>query len=169
MVPVPRGGPLPPAAFSGDRPATTPTEAPSPWGSATGWWTAASAAVVIAAWPTAPGWRRPPAARALLTVGQLHAHTAATERPSIEFPHCVCRIPGIFKLHEGKARGVPGHPDAAQGSVVAEGPLQLRLVAIVPQVPHIDLAVERTVSVHGGRQFRFVYFASVTRGAASPE
>lgn len=92
---------------------------------------------------------------------KLHMHTEVMSQlqnvgrfffflPSIKLPHGICCISGVFKFHKSKARGVPCHPDTAQWAIVAKGPFQLCLVAIVSQVPNVHLAVERAISVHVG-------------------
>lgn len=68
--------------------------------------------------------------------------------PSIQLPHCVRGIAGVFKLHKGKTGRVPGHPNTTQGAVVPKGPLQFSFIPIVPQIPYVDLAVKRTISMH---------------------
>lgn len=145
MVPVTRQRPLP-STVSGERSAATAAEAPPAGGSAPGW---RAAPAIIVAWAAAPGWGRTPVTRALLAIGQLDPHTATAQIPAVQLSDSVCSIARVLKLYESKARGVPGHPHAAQGAVVAERPLQLGFITIIPQVPHVHLAVQRAVSMHG--------------------
>lgn len=60
---------------------------------------------------------------------------------SIHSFHSIFCISGILKLHKGKPRRVPGHPDASQWAVITECSLQLPLGSTVAQVTHIDFTV----------------------------
>lgn len=70
--------------------------------------------------------------------------------PAIQLSHSISSVPRVLKLHKGKAWGVPGHPDAAQGPVITKGSLQLRFIPIITKIPYIDLTVQRAVAMHDG-------------------
>lgn len=68
--------------------------------------------------------------------------------PSVQLPDGVCGIARVLELHESKAGRIPGHPHAPQGSVITERSLQLRFIAIVAQITHVHLTVQRTITMH---------------------
>lgn len=70
--------------------------------------------------------------------------------PAIQLSNSVSGIPRVLKLYKGKAWGVPGHPNAAQGTIIPEGSLQLRFVPIIAKIPNIDFTVQRAVAMHDG-------------------
>jgi len=118
VVPVPREGPLPPPV-SGERPASTATEAPPTWRSSPRWW--ATPPVVISVSRTSAPWRgSATGAAALLAIGQLYPYPATTQCPSIKLTHSISCISGIFKFYKGEAWGVPSHPDTAKRTIVTK-------------------------------------------------
>lgn len=70
--------------------------------------------------------------------------------PSVQLSHSVRGIPRVLKLHKGKARRIPGHPDAPQRPIITKGSFQLRFIPIIPEIPYIHLTVQWAVAMHDG-------------------
>ena len=43
----------------------------------------------------------------------------------VQAPYSVIRVPGVFHLHEGEARGLSRHPDVLHAAVLGESVLQV--------------------------------------------
>jgi len=72
--------------------------------------------------------------------GHLNADAGATAAGAIQAAGCVLRIATILELDEGEAGRIAGHPDVAQGSVFAEGVLNLVFGGRGAQVAHVHFA-----------------------------
>ncbi|KFO54704.1 hypothetical protein N302_08593, partial [Corvus brachyrhynchos] len=83
--------------------------------------------------------------------GYFHSDSGAADHPaaiaSVNAPNghvlavkstdSIFSIPGVFELHEGEPRRVPGDPHGSQRSIVAEGSLQLAFAGARAQIPHV--------------------------------
>ncbi|KAL2305760.1 hypothetical protein Nmel_003649, partial [Mimus melanotis] len=99
----------------------------------------------------APGRRTVVAGAARHPCGYFHSDPGAAYYParhsSLEIPgthvlpieakHSIFSIPGVFELHEGEPRRVPGDPHGSQRSIVAESSLQLSFAGACAQVSHV--------------------------------
>lgn len=79
-----------------------------------------------------------------------HANMGSTYCWSIQPSNCILRVSSFFKLHKGEARRVSGHPHLLQGTIIAEGTLQLLLWGLTWEVSHIHLTIKLIVSGHTG-------------------
>ncbi|KFO54701.1 hypothetical protein N302_08590, partial [Corvus brachyrhynchos] len=67
--------------------------------------------------------------------GYFHSDSGAAYYPARH--SSIFSIPGVFELHEGEPRRVPGDPHGSQRSIVAEGSLQLAFAGARAQIPHV--------------------------------
>ncbi|KAL2305763.1 hypothetical protein Nmel_003652, partial [Mimus melanotis] len=99
----------------------------------------------------APGRRTVVAGAARHPCGYFHSDPGAADHPgtspprqtrnghvlSVKSTDSIFSISGVFELHEGEPRRVPGDPHGSQRSIVAESSLQLSFAGARAQVPHV--------------------------------
>jgi len=75
-------------------------------------------------------------------MAHFHADTGAGDPRSIQAAHGVLGIPRIIKLDKGEAGRIPGHPDIAQRSVLAERAFNVNFGRAFAQITDIHLAIQ---------------------------
>lgn len=78
-----------------------------------------------------------------------HPHSRPAKTAAVQGPAGVFRVARVLELDEGKARGVAGHPDIAQGAKLGEGRLDFVLGCPASQVPHVHFAIKAPLPARG--------------------